>query len=135
MPRVPVPAEIDAFLTQPNPATIATLQPDGSPNSVATWYLWEDGRVLVNMDESRARLDWMRRDPRVSVTALSEGDWYTHVSLRGLVTEIVADPDLADIDRLSEHYGRGPYRDRGRKSWSAWIQVDSWHGWGRFRSA
>ena len=29
---------------------IATLQSDGSPNTVATWYIWENGRVLVNMD-------------------------------------------------------------------------------------
>jgi PPOX class probable F420-dependent enzyme len=135
MPSLPVPTEIDAFLTGPNPSVIATLQPDGSPNSVATWYLWNAGHVLVNMDESRARLDWMRKDPRVSLTVLAEGDWYTHVSLRGRVTEIVEDTDLADIDRLSEHYLQGPYADRGRKSWSAWIQVDSWHGWGRFRSA
>jgi PPOX class probable F420-dependent enzyme len=135
MPSLPVPPEIDAFLTNPNPAVIATLQPDGSPNSVATWYLWDNGRVLVNMDESRARLDWMRKDPRVSLTVLSEGDWYTHVSLRGRATEIVEDPDLSDIDRLSEHYGQGPYADRDRSSWSAWIEVDSWHGWGRFKSA
>lgn len=76
MPSPPVPAEIDAFLTLPNPSVIATLQPNGSPNSVATWYLWEHGRVLVNMDESRARLDWMRKDPRVSLTVLDEREWF-----------------------------------------------------------
>jgi PPOX class probable F420-dependent enzyme len=135
MPSLPVPAEIHTFLTLPNPSVIATLQPDGSPNSVATWYLWEHGRVLVNMDESRARLDWMRKDPRVSLTVLDEREWYTHASLHGRVVEIVEDSDLADIDRLSRHYGQGPYADRRRSSWSAWIEVDSWHGWGRFRSA
>jgi PPOX class probable F420-dependent enzyme len=135
MPSPPVPPEVDAFLTRPNPSVIATLQPDGSPNSVATWFLWENGRVLVNMDESRARLEWMRMDPRVSLTVLEERDWYTHVSLHGRVMEIVEDADLSDIDRLSEHYGHGRYADRERISWSAWIEVDSWHGWGRFRSA
>ena len=135
MPKPPVPPEIDAFLARPNPAVIATLQTDGSPNSVATWYLWEGGRVLVNMDASRARLDWMRRDPRVSLTVLAEDDWYTHVSLRGRVAEIVSDPDLAEIDRLSRHYGHGAYADQQRDSWSAWIDVTAWHGWGKFRSA
>jgi nitroimidazol reductase NimA-like FMN-containing flavoprotein (pyridoxamine 5'-phosphate oxidase superfamily) len=65
MPKPPLPPEIDEFLKEPNPAVIATLQSDGSPNTVATWYLWENGRVLVNMDEGRKRLKFMRRDPHV----------------------------------------------------------------------
>ncbi len=75
MPEPPVPPEVDAFLRKPNPAVIATLRPDGSPHTVATWYDWEDGRVLVNMDESRLRLRFMRRDPRVSLTVLDEASW------------------------------------------------------------
>ena len=50
MPKPPLPAELDALLREPNPATISTLKPNGAPHSVATWYLWEDGRILVNMD-------------------------------------------------------------------------------------
>jgi PPOX class probable F420-dependent enzyme len=133
MAHPPVSPEIDTFLRRPNPAIIATLQPDGSPNSVATWYVWEDERVLVNMDGSRARLAWMRADPRVALTVLDD-DWYTHVSLRGRVVSIEHDTDLADIDRIATHYGAGPYHDRDRDSWSAWIEVTAWHGWGAFRS-
>ena len=66
MPRVPVPPEVDEFLAQPRAAVIATLRPDGSPHTAATWYDWDDGRVLLNMDESRVRLGYMRRDPRAS---------------------------------------------------------------------
>jgi PPOX class probable F420-dependent enzyme len=135
MAKPPVPSEIDSFLTKANPAVIATLQPNGSPNSVATWYLWEGGRVLVNMDASRSRLAWMRADPRVALTVLDGDDWYTHVSLRGRVVSIEHDADLADIDRIATHYGAGPYQDRERDSWSAWVEVDAWHGWGAFRSA
>jgi PPOX class probable F420-dependent enzyme len=134
MAKPPVPPEIDAFLRKPNPAVIATLQPDGSPNSVATWYLWEAGRVLVNMDVTRARLEWMRRDPHVALTVLDEASWYSHVSLRGRVVAIEHDTDLSDIDRLARHYNGRPHHDRERDSWSAWIEVDAWHGWGDFRS-
>ena len=56
------------------------------------------------MDEGRKRLDYLRRDPRVSLTALDEASWYTHVSVQGRVVEFRDDPDLADIDRLSRHY-------------------------------
>jgi PPOX class probable F420-dependent enzyme len=129
MPKGPVPPQLEALLVKPNPAVIATLNPDGAPNTVATWYLWEDGRVLVNMDEGRARLDNIRRDPRVSITVLDADDWYTHVSLRGRLVDLHDDDGLADIDRLSRHYTGQPYarRDRGRVS--GWIEVESWHGW------
>jgi PPOX class probable F420-dependent enzyme len=130
MPKTPVPPEVDEFLREPNPAIIATLRPDGSPHTVATWYDWEYGRVLVNMDESRLRLGYMRRDPRVALTVLDKDSWYRHVSILGRVVAIEPDEDLADIDRLSKRYDGSEFHDRERKSWSAWIQVDRWHGWG-----
>jgi PPOX class probable F420-dependent enzyme len=129
MPKPPVPREIDEFLTQPHPSVIATLKPDGSPHTVATWYLWENGRVLVNMDEGRKRLDYMRHDPRVSITALGKDDWYHQVSLRGRILSIEDDGDLSDIDRLSRHYTGEPYAQRDRGRLSAWIEVESWHAW------
>jgi len=67
VPPVPLPPELDEFLSRPNPAVIATLRPDGSPHTVPTWYDWEDGRVLLNMDESRLRLRFLRRDPRAAL--------------------------------------------------------------------
>ena len=130
MPRVPVPSDVSEFLARPNPAIVATLRPDGSPHTAATWYDWEDGRVLVNMDASRLRLGFMRRDPRVALTVLDKDSWYRHVSLLGRVVSIDRDPDLADIDRLSRRYGGNDFHDRERDSWSAWIEVDRWHGWG-----
>ena len=129
MPKPPLPPEHDEFLTRPNPAVIGTLKPDGAPHTVATWYLWEDGRVLVNMDEDRARLDYLRRDPRVSLTVLDDYDWYRHVSLRGRVVSLEDDRDLAGIDRLSQHYRGEPYRNRERARVNAWIEVDTWHAW------
>jgi PPOX class probable F420-dependent enzyme len=129
MPKPPLPPELDALLADPNPAVIATVQPDGSPNSVATWYLWENGRVLVNMAATRKRLDWMRREPRVSLTVLDKESWYRHVTLHGRVGELVDDTDLSDIDRISRHYTGQPYGDREGKRVSAWIDVETWHGW------
>src|SRR5919205_522975 len=130
MPTPPLPGELVEFLERPNPAVIATLQPDGAPVSVATWYLWDDGRVLVNMDRGRKRVEYLQADPRVSITVLAEDDWYTHVSMQGRVVEWQDDPDLAGIDRLSHHYTGRDYPTRDRARVNAWIQVDRWHGWG-----
>jgi PPOX class probable F420-dependent enzyme len=129
MPKPPVPPELDAFLREPNPAVIATLRPDGSPHTVATWYDWEDGRVLVNMRDTRLRLRFMRRDPRVALTILGKDSWYTHASLLGRVVSIEDDADLAGIDRLSQRYYGRPFRGRNEIRLNAWIEVDRWHGW------
>jgi PPOX class probable F420-dependent enzyme len=129
MPRPPIPDDVGALLAKPNPAVIATLRPDGAPHSVATWYLWENGRVLVNMEDSRARLAYLRADSRVALTVLDAESWYAHVSLRGRVVSLEPDEDHADIDRLSRHYGGQPYPNHRDARVSAWIEVASWHGW------
>ncbi|MBL7495105.1 PPOX class F420-dependent oxidoreductase [Frankia sp. CNm7] len=129
MAKLQLPEKVSELLAKPNPSVITTLRPDGQPVSVATWYLWENGRLLVNMDEGRKRLEYLRSDPRVSLTVLKADDWYTHVSLQGRVVELVDDPDRADIDRISTHYMGQPYPDRVRGRVSAWIEVTHWHGW------
>jgi PPOX class probable F420-dependent enzyme len=129
VPKPPLPPELDAFLAKPNAAVIATVRPDGSPVTVATWYDWEDGRILVNMDESRRRVEHLRADPRVSITVMDVANWGAHVSLQGRVVELYDDPDLKDIDRLAMRYfgGRYPFRDSGRVT--AWIEIDLYHAW------
>jgi PPOX class probable F420-dependent enzyme len=128
--KPPVPQHVSEMLSRPNPAVIATVRPDGMPVSVATWYIWENGRILVNMDAGRKRLAYLRKDPRVSLTVLAENDWYTHVSLQGEVTSLEDDAQLADIDRLSCASTGKPYPNRERPRVSAWIDVDTWHAWG-----
>jgi hypothetical protein len=119
--------------------------------TVATWYDWEDGLILVNMHERRSRLRWMRANPNVSLTALGqEGgasgsgsarpdaprgdvphqlDWYRHVSLYGSVIRFADDSALADIDRLCLRYTGKPFSNRNAKRVSAWIEPHGWHGW------
>ena len=130
MPMPPVPDEYQAVLAKPNPSVMATVKPDGSPVTVATWYLWEDDRVLINLDESRTRLEHLRNDPRVSLTVLDGDQWYRAISLRGRVVKLEDDVDLADIDRIATHYRGRPYSERSRGRVSAWIEVDEWHAWG-----
>jgi PPOX class probable F420-dependent enzyme len=132
MPTPPLPQNVLDLLAQPNPAVMATIAADGRPVTVATWYLLEpDGTVLFGLDAGRARLNHLHNDPRVSLTALAQNDWYTHVSVQGHVISIVDDEGLRDIDRISTHYTGGPYRDRERQRVSVHVEIDRWHGWSR----
>lgn len=128
-------ADVIAMLRRPNAAVIATLRSDGQPVTAATWYLWEDdGRILVNMAESRVRLGHMRRDPRVSLTVIDESNWYTHVTVIGRATQIGEDEGLSGIDRLSRQYQGQDYPDRDSKRYNAWIEVERWHLWGSLKA-
>ena len=129
MATPPVPEHIARVLEQPNPAVMATVRPDGAPVSVATWYLYDDGRVLLNLDGTRKRLDHLRADPRVSLTVLDGDSWYRHISLQGRVT-VTPDEDLAGIDRLSTHYTGNPYPNRENPRVDAWMEIESFHAWG-----
>jgi PPOX class probable F420-dependent enzyme len=128
MPKPPLPDELLAVLAKPNPAIIGSVQPNGAPNTVATWYLWEDGRALVNMAAGRKRLDFLRREPRVSLTVLDEASWYRHITLHGEIS-LSDDPELADIDRLCTHYLGSAYSNRVEPRVSGWIEVETWHAW------
>jgi PPOX class probable F420-dependent enzyme len=129
VPPAPVPPEIQEFLLPPRPAVIATLRRDGSPHTAGTWYDWEDGRVLLNMDVGRVRLRHLRRDPRTSLTVLDENAWHRHVTLAGVVEDLHDDADLSDIDRLARRYTGRPYSNRERGRVSGWLRVESWHSW------
>jgi PPOX class probable F420-dependent enzyme len=133
MSKPPLPPEAVALLRRPNPAVMATVRSDGTPVSTPTWYAWEDGRVLVNLDDGRVRLKHLRRDPRVTLTVLDEHNWYTHITLIGRVVEMREDEGLAGIDRIARHYTGGPYPDRDRPRTSAWVEVERWHGWGAMK--
>ena len=116
------------MLAKPNPSIIGSVTPDGAPNTVATWYLWEDGRVLVNMDEGRKRLEYLRENPRVSITVLDDESWYRHITLHGTIS-LEPDEGLEDIDRICKHYMGDAYSQRDRGRVSGWIEVESWHAW------
>ncbi|MEH3076304.1 MAG: TIGR03618 family F420-dependent PPOX class oxidoreductase [Quadrisphaera sp.] len=134
MPKIsekPMPADVLELFRKPNPAVMATVAKDGRPVTVATWYLLDDdGRLLLGLDASRARLKHLTDDGRVSLTALAEGDWYTHVSVQGRVVEVRDDEGLAGIDRISRHYTGDDYPNRTSPRVLVWVELDRWHGWG-----
>jgi len=130
---IELPEHVREFLAKPNPAVMATLGKDGRPVSVATWYLFDGTDVLLTLDAQRVRLEHLRRDPRVALTVLADGDWYSHVSLQLHVEQISDDEELAGADRISRHYTGHEYTNRERPRVDVRLSVLSWHGWGTQR--
>jgi len=129
MPALPLPPAIEALVRAANPAVVASVRANGTPHSAATWYDWEDGRVLLNMDASRLRLRFLKHNPAVSLTILDNANWYRHITLVGHIEEMHADEGLREIDRLAMRYVGTPYPERTHPRVTAWMRVTSWHGW------
>jgi PPOX class probable F420-dependent enzyme len=100
---VEIPQEALRFLRRPGLfATIATINPDGSPLQAVVWYLFSDDWFLVNSREGRQWPSNLRRDPRASI-AVEDG--YTWVGARG-EAEIIDDQEKAQahIAALARRY-------------------------------
>jgi len=94
-----------------NYAVLATVNPDGSPQTSAMWVGRDDDDLLFSTVEGRVKHRNMLRDPRVSVTVLESADPENYVELRGTVT-ITPDVGRRVDTALSWKYnGRDPDPD------------------------
>ena len=67
-------------------AVLATLNPDGGPQTSAMWVGREDDEVLFSTVAGRRKHRNLERDRRLSVTILDADDPYNYVELRGRAT-------------------------------------------------
>jgi len=101
-----------ALLDGKNYAVLATINPDGSPQTSVMWVGRDGNDLLFSTAEGRVKHRNMRRDPRVSVTVIDSADPENYVELRGRVSMT---PDVGrQLDtRLSWKYdGQDPGEDR-----------------------
>lgn len=130
MPSAPLPPELDAFVRSPRPAIVGTQRPDGAPVTAATWFGWEGDLLLLSMNTAERRYRNIQHEPRIALTVLGD-NWYDHVSLRATVVTIREDPDLVDLDELSQRYLGKPRERRTMRVVTALAEVTHWHTWGR----
>ena len=105
--------DVRKLIDGPNFAHLATLMPDGSPQSVPVWVGREGDRLLVCTGEGSLKAGNTRRDPRVALSIVDFHDPYEEVQLRGRVVERRPDPDLAIMDPVSHKYTGKPFPMRG----------------------
>jgi PPOX class probable F420-dependent enzyme len=91
------------LLREPNFATVATVNPDGSPQLSIVWIDWDGERVLFNTAAGRVKRRNLERDPRVSVLVLDRGDGYRWVAVRGAAQLTTKGAD-EHIDKLARKY-------------------------------
>lgn len=105
---VPLPENAKRLLDGATFVTLATVNPDGAPQSSVVWAKRDGDDLLMSTVRGRRKEKNMSRDPRVSVSFFDPANPYTYYEVRGSVT-LTDDggPDL--IQELSHKYTGGPY--------------------------
>ena len=105
--------EIRRLLDGPNFGVLATLNPDGGPQTSAMWVGRDGDDVLFSTVAGRRKHRNLERDPRASVVVLDAEDPYNYVELRGRVISMDEDVGRAFDTGLSWKYdGKDPDPDR-----------------------
>jgi len=105
--------EVKQLIDRPNFAHLATLMPDGSPQSVPVWIGREGDRLVICTSESSLKAKNTRRDPRVAISIVEYTNPYEEVQIRARVVERRPDPELKTLDPISQKYTGKPFPMRG----------------------
>jgi PPOX class probable F420-dependent enzyme len=104
LPDHPIPETHEDLLEKKGFAHMATLGPDGAPHNSPVWYDWDGSHVLVSHTKERQKFRNVKKDGRVSLSILDPDDPYRYLEIRGVVDEIVDDPEKTLIHRLAKKY-------------------------------
>jgi PPOX class probable F420-dependent enzyme len=106
---IPLSNDVRALLDSPNFVHLATLMPDGSPQSIPVWAAREADRILICTGEGSLKAKNTRRDPRVAISVVDFHDPYREAQLRGRVVELRPDGDFKYMDAISHKYTGKPF--------------------------
>ena len=93
--------EVKGLIDRPNFAHLATLTPDGSPQSVPVWIGREDDHLVICTGENSLKSKNTSRDPRVALSIVDFANPYEEVQIRGRVIERRPDPELKTMDPIA----------------------------------
>jgi PPOX class probable F420-dependent enzyme len=94
------------LLDDPNPAVLATVNSDGSPQTSVVWVGRDGDELVISSQAGRRKERNIRRDPRVSISVLDRDNPLEYVEVRGVAT-VTEDVGRELAVRLEEDYG-GP---------------------------
>ena len=103
---VPLNDAVRRLLEDPNPAVLATTNPDGSPQTSVVWVGLDGDDLLISSAAGRRKERNLRRDPRASLIVYDPADPQRYVEIRGRAT-VTEDVGRALAVRLAEAY-EGP---------------------------
>jgi PPOX class probable F420-dependent enzyme len=97
--------QVRAFLDGPKFATIATVDPDGSPRQAVVWYTLDGDDLIINSAVGRRWPTNLVRDPRLSMAITDPADGYRWIGVTSAATPVTDQPTAqADIAAMARRY-------------------------------
>lgn len=100
-----LPASHRDLLERPLFAHLATLRPDGSPQSSVMWFAWDSQHVRFSHTTTRQKYRNILADGRVSFHVQDPVNAYRTLEVRGYVESIEPDSDVTFYRALQQRYG------------------------------
>lgn len=102
-----VPESHADLLERPLFAHLATVRPDGSPQTQVMWFRWTGDRVQMTHTKTRQKYRNFQNEPRLALSIADPDDPYRFLEIRGVVENIADDDGQASFYQgLQERYGR-----------------------------
>lgn len=95
-----------ALLDRPIPVVLAVIGNDGRPNLTPMWFDYEGGTVLVNVATHRKKVEWIRKNPQLSMLIVNPDNAYHWVSIKCTVEREVLEDDPAEGARVTAQLDR-----------------------------
>jgi PPOX class probable F420-dependent enzyme len=85
-------------------AHIATIGPNGEPQSSPVWFEWDGTNIKFSLTTARQKYRNIQRDKRVAMSIMDPSDAYRYIEIRGELDEVEPDPDIDFISRMAKKY-------------------------------
>ena len=93
------------LLTKPTFAHLATIRPDGSPQSSVMWFDWDGERIRMTHTKTRQKFRNLADEPRVALSIVDPEDAYRFLEVRGTVESVEDDDAQASFyQSLQQRY-------------------------------
>ena len=93
------------LLTKPTFAHLATIRPDGAPQSSVMWFDWDGERIRMTHTKTRQKFRNLTEEPRVALSIVDPDDSYRFLEVRGVVEAVEDDDEQASFyQSLQQRY-------------------------------
>jgi len=103
---VGVPESHVDLLDRPTFAHLATVRPDGAPQTQVMWFEWDGEFLRMTHTKTRQKYRNLQQEPRVALSIAEPDNPYRFLEIRGSVEKIEDDDAEASFYRsLQQRYG------------------------------
>jgi PPOX class probable F420-dependent enzyme len=103
-------AEAQDFLRTHHQAILGTIKEDGRPHLTSVLAVYDEGRLMISITETRVKYRHLRRDPRATALILGDNFWQ-YVVVEGTASLTHMPDALPELHRYYELASGGPHPD------------------------